>query len=238
MTRVGKVARLPKVVRDELNRRLDNNEQGKRLVKWLNSLPEVQAVTKAEFGGKPIREQNLSEWKQGGYRDWQKHQERHEFVRELTGEAKDLESAAGAVPLSSGLSTLLLVEIAQAVRDALEETADAATRLERLEEVARRFAQLRREESNAGRAQLARERWERELADAEKEKEACGALWPFQALFLHKVFIESFGKSDGMMQELSGELIDALYRGRGSASTGLIKADPAESDQIRPDQTG
>src|SRR5439155_1825164 len=74
-TRDGKIARLPLAVRQELNRRLDEGEQGKKLVAWLNGLPAVQAIAAAEFGGKAIREQNLSEWKQGGYRDWQAQQE-------------------------------------------------------------------------------------------------------------------------------------------------------------------
>ena len=82
MTRNGKIARLPKTVQEELNRRLDNNEPGKRLVAWLNSRPEVQAVITAEFGGQPIREQNLSEWKKGGYPDWQRRQERRDLFRE------------------------------------------------------------------------------------------------------------------------------------------------------------
>jgi hypothetical protein len=47
-----------------------DGEEGKRLVAWLNALPKVQAIVAAEFGGNAIREQNLSEWKQGGYRDW------------------------------------------------------------------------------------------------------------------------------------------------------------------------
>ena len=50
-------------MRQELNRRLDEGEPGKKLVSWLNGLPEVQAIVAAEFGGKSIREQNLSEWK-------------------------------------------------------------------------------------------------------------------------------------------------------------------------------
>ena len=41
-TRNGKIARLPRGVRQELNRRLHEGEQGKRLVAWLNALPEVQ----------------------------------------------------------------------------------------------------------------------------------------------------------------------------------------------------
>ena len=37
----------------------------------------------AEFDGKPIREQNLSEWKQGGYRDWMAQQEALEMAERL-----------------------------------------------------------------------------------------------------------------------------------------------------------
>ena len=35
MTRNGKIARLPREIRDELNRRLDDGGQGKDLVEWL-----------------------------------------------------------------------------------------------------------------------------------------------------------------------------------------------------------
>src|SRR5260370_42103772 len=82
-TRTGKIARLPHAVRLELNRRLQNGEQGKKLAAWLNALPEVQAIVASEFGGKAIREQNLSEWKQGGYRDWQAQQEALEIPGQL-----------------------------------------------------------------------------------------------------------------------------------------------------------
>jgi hypothetical protein len=178
-----------------LNHRLDDGEQGKQLVEWLNSLPEAQAVVKGAFGGRPVSEQDLSEWKQGGYRDWQKQQERRELVRQWTEDAKDLEGVAGGVAFSSGLSMLLLVELAQAVRDVLEQTTDAGTRLERLQEVARRFAQLRREESNAERAQMARERWDQEQAKAEERKRATGALMPLQALLIQQCYLEMFSRA-------------------------------------------
>jgi hypothetical protein len=42
MTRKGKIARLPRHVRDELNHRLDDGESSTHLVIWLNSLEEVQ----------------------------------------------------------------------------------------------------------------------------------------------------------------------------------------------------
>src|SRR5437899_12722340 len=89
LTRNGKIARLPRSVRDELNRRLDEGEQGKKLVAWLNGLPDVQAIVVTEFGGKALREQNRSEWKQGGYRDWLAKQEALEIAERLREDATE-----------------------------------------------------------------------------------------------------------------------------------------------------
>jgi hypothetical protein len=36
VTRNGKIARLPRAMRDGLNRRLRDGEEGKKLVAWLN----------------------------------------------------------------------------------------------------------------------------------------------------------------------------------------------------------
>jgi hypothetical protein len=64
-SRNGKIARLPLAVRQELNKRLQNGEQGKLLVEWLNSQPEVQAILAAQFNGQPIVAPNLSAWRKG-----------------------------------------------------------------------------------------------------------------------------------------------------------------------------
>jgi len=44
MTRNGKIARLPQPIREQINRRLQDGQEGKRIVAWLNTLPEVAAV--------------------------------------------------------------------------------------------------------------------------------------------------------------------------------------------------
>ena len=54
MSRTSKISRLPRPIREQLNQRLDNGEQNKRVVQWLNSLPEVQQVLAAEFDGVPL----------------------------------------------------------------------------------------------------------------------------------------------------------------------------------------
>ena len=68
--RTGKIARLPCPVREELNKRLESAEPGGEVLAWLNGLPEVRAILGTEFGGSPITKQNLSHWRQNGYRDW------------------------------------------------------------------------------------------------------------------------------------------------------------------------
>ena len=93
MTRNGKIARLTRPIRDELNRRLQDGEPGVRLVAWLNGLPETQKILQVDFGGRPISEQNLSEWKAGGYRDWLARQEALSQARELTADARELTEA-------------------------------------------------------------------------------------------------------------------------------------------------
>jgi len=68
--RNGKIACLPETIRIELNHRLHAGERGQTLITWLNNLPLVQQVIKMRFHGKPITAANLSEWRNGGYREW------------------------------------------------------------------------------------------------------------------------------------------------------------------------
>jgi hypothetical protein len=93
MTRTGKIARLPKAVRDQLNKNLEDGVPGVRLVDWLNSLPEVQQVLMDQFDGRGINESNLSEWKTGGFLDWQARRDMLLHAQELAEEAEDLTAA-------------------------------------------------------------------------------------------------------------------------------------------------
>ena len=65
------------------NQRLDDGASATSLVDWLNALPEVQALVQTQFGGHPIREQNLSQWKNGGFLDWVRQQEALELAERL-----------------------------------------------------------------------------------------------------------------------------------------------------------
>jgi hypothetical protein len=116
MTRTGKIARLPREIRDQLNQRLLDGQPGQRLLAWLNSLPEVQRVLAADFDGRPLSEQNLSQWKAGGYEDWLTRRETLDQSRELTADYRELAATTDG-KLTEHLTTVLTARYAAALAE-------------------------------------------------------------------------------------------------------------------------
>jgi hypothetical protein len=164
MTRLGKIARLPRKLREELNVRLQNGEVGTELVEWLNGLEAAQKVLKARFEGRPISEQNLSEWKQGGYEDWGRHQENCAYAAMLMEMSSDLEEEAGEKRLEERLVAPLAMGLARLLREA-EEMPAGPERHKMILEVARQLSQLRRDSLQAERVKMERERWDEKLSE-------------------------------------------------------------------------
>ncbi|HWB03853.1 MAG TPA: hypothetical protein VG796_12575, partial [Verrucomicrobiales bacterium] len=94
MSRLGKIASLPRPLREEINHRMDRNVPARILADWLNSLPEVQQILRDSFDGNPINEQNLCNWRQGGFQEWQTRREFLERLQLFSESAADIESAA------------------------------------------------------------------------------------------------------------------------------------------------
>lgn len=151
MTRTGKIARLPRRLREELNHRLDDGEQGATLVAWLNAHEAVRRVLDRDFGGRPITEQNLSDWRQGGFIEWQKHQDACDWVRTLAGDADHLADESGIMPISDRLSSMVALSLGKLI-PAL--TADALASPDKREDfwhLLRELARLRRDDFEATR---------------------------------------------------------------------------------------
>jgi hypothetical protein len=161
MTHKGKIGKLPKDVREELNRRLDNGGQGRQLLAWLNSLPEVQAVVAAEFGGKPIRKQNLSEWRNGGYKHWLQQQEVLDMARQLSADTGELQRA-GDQSLTEHMSVWLTARYLMAIRKLAEKNPDGEPDMKGLREFCHHLVAVRRGEISAARLKIEQERLERE----------------------------------------------------------------------------
>jgi hypothetical protein len=152
--RQGKVARLPHSIREELNRRIQNGEEGKTLAAWLNSLPETQAILEAHFDGKPVSEMNLSRWRVGGYRDWDKKQEALELAHTFCADGSEL---AAAPSLTENLAFRAAAQIAMILRD-FNPSGDQDRQLESLALLCREIYRLRRGDQDAKRLQIECER--------------------------------------------------------------------------------
>jgi hypothetical protein len=161
-TRNGKIARLPKEVREQLNHRLENGWRGVRLVKWLNELPAVKEVIREEFHGRPIRAQNLSDWRQGGYADWLKHQDSREGMRWAIERAEQLEEGSGDEDFCEHLARIVTVEVA-AQMQRLDQIEDPKERWRQLREVCAELWKLRNSTNYSQGVALCRERWQREV---------------------------------------------------------------------------
>ena len=169
MTRVGKIARLPREIRGQLNRRLRDGETGRKLVDWLNSLTEVQSILAAEFDGRAVSEQNLSEWKQGGYAEWLVQQEALAQVREMAADADELTEAADGI-LADHLATVLTARYAAALAGWNgEPTDETRRRLRWLRSLCQDIVELRRGDHSAARLKIEQERLERDRAKTEEE---------------------------------------------------------------------
>lgn len=170
MSRIGKIARLPHELRDQLNRRLQDGENGGALVEWLNAKPAVRKVLKADFGGRPINEQNLSDWRQGGFREWERHQESFALVRTLAEESDDLGDATDEIEISDRLSAVLAAELASMAKTLLEQAKDPRERWHCLREILQELVCLRKGDHKTARLVMDRERWDLEHARLQKEK--------------------------------------------------------------------
>jgi hypothetical protein len=157
MTRNGKIARLPHSIRDKLNRRLQDGEQGKKLVQWLNSLPEVQAIVRTEFHGRPIRAQNISEWRKRGFREWQLQQDALEQVPFVVTEAAELNGKANG-QLTDHLAIWLTAHLMAVVRRLAAADLTDTARWKLLHETCADLVALRRGDQNAELMSIERER--------------------------------------------------------------------------------
>ena len=141
-TRTGKIARLPHSIREQLNLRLQDNERGKSLLKWLNDLPEVQAILNQHFAGKAISPQNLTEWKQGGFNDWQMRQDALQLANNLNDENSLGDKAFAG--FSEKLARWLILRFAAAAQNLTASEPDPKAQWARLRELSADVARLRR----------------------------------------------------------------------------------------------
>jgi hypothetical protein len=180
-TRTGKIARLPDAIRQEINQRLRDGATANSILEWLNPLPEVKAILDAEFKGELISDQNLTNWRSGGYHDWQRHQENIELFASLQGQDYSSlntpsQGPSPATLLGNKLVLWTLTQLSSCAR--LISTLEPEERWDRLRELSADLARLRRTEAYSEFIRLQAE-WlalDQANSTAAKEKELAARL--------------------------------------------------------------
>lgn len=182
-TRKGKIARLPAGIRKLINEKLDEGFSAKKILPWLNELPEVKEILEREFAGEPVSEQNLSTWRHSGYAEHQAKRDRINRTKELAAYAAEQARANGA-SIAEGAQAIAsgkLLELLETLDDAIEVTAPGAPQVEpaSLVEIAKALTALRGSEQadvklalekkkisqKAEEISLAREKYQRETCE-------------------------------------------------------------------------
>ncbi|HTB83615.1 MAG TPA: hypothetical protein VK742_08175 [Candidatus Sulfotelmatobacter sp.] len=165
----GKIARLAREIREELNRRLDDNVPAKPLLAWLNRLPAVRSVLKEQFGGVPISKQNLSEWRLGGFVRWQSQRELLTQARDMGENAEELSSVSNG-RLTDHLATVLAARYAGVLSDWSGEVSEGMQQqLKSLHGLCRNIVALRRGDYHCTRLRLEEVRTEMEREKTKEE---------------------------------------------------------------------
>jgi protein-tyrosine-phosphatase len=163
MTRVGKIARLPKEVRDEVNRRIEEGHEAKQIILWLNSLEDVKRIMAKMFGGEEVTDSNLSNWKSGGYKDWVNHKTTLEAILVMRNHAAELAEET-ADNLTDILAAQAAADTLLAMRALQQETATPQEKAKTLDRLYRRLLEIRRGDHHARRIKIeaARQKTERD----------------------------------------------------------------------------
>jgi len=151
-TRNGKIAQLPNSIRHELNHRLENGQQGPDLLQWLNSLPETQKLIAEKFDNQPITRSNLSDWRQGGFKEWQVDQLREARIKRVCETGGSLKKAETG-DLFENFARMAIAEMVTDL-DALQKL-HGEKRLEQMRNLVRDLARLQNAYNRSRWADLA-----------------------------------------------------------------------------------
>lgn len=167
MARVGKIARLPNALREEVNRRLLDGAPGPEILAWLNSHPEAAVILREHFAGEPFNPENLSAWRLGGYRDWLGRREKAENLKTLSSFARDLAGSGGHI--ADGAAAIIAGQILEALEHAAEAPAsDSAEPVD----PAKRMAAMAAAIASLQSAGIARQRLDLDKRKARQKDEA------------------------------------------------------------------
>jgi hypothetical protein len=240
---IGKIARLPRKIRDDLNQRLDDGQPDGPLLDWLNALPEVHALLASDFDGIPISKQNLSNWRQGGHQQWLLQQEGRQMVRDLVENGKELADDAGGAELAGQLTLVMVAQLAASAQAELAKLEDPGKRCARLQEILGTLARVRRQDHSAARVAIEQERRARERKEENREdqlrEESAREFESIRPYFQRVYMTNSYARPDLAAQGMANLEAESLLRGvTKSADTPTTSSQSSSNpliQQSRPD---
>jgi hypothetical protein len=130
----GKVGSFPPEIREEINRRLHDGQSASKILPWLNAEPAVIERLRDRWEGNPVTAQNLSEWRRGGYRIWQRRREKSQHLQSLTSWAASMADQISAKKLSDAGRVILagnILEVMEGMeaQESVEAMADAFAKI-------------------------------------------------------------------------------------------------------------
>ncbi|MGB8353211.1 MAG: hypothetical protein WCD79_04935 [Chthoniobacteraceae bacterium] len=154
--RKGKIGRLPRKIREQINTRLADGMETEPLLAWLNAEKEVQDILRDQFDSRPISKQNLSAWRNGGFLDWLNRQQTVEMLRrDLVEQADSIEKLTDGGRFSDRLGTVLAVKLAEISMPLMDERGgDFDRRWRNTRQVVAELCRLRRADYLVARAKL------------------------------------------------------------------------------------
>jgi hypothetical protein len=241
--RNGKIARLPRSVRHQLNERLERSEPGPRLLAWLNALKEVKKVVQNDFAGVPISKQNLSEWRQGGFEEWLARRDLREDARDLTELAEEMDDEDSQMVLADDVAQVLAARFGSLIANwngEVDAKFEAKSRV--LNRLCRSVVQLQRgmHRSRQEAFEMTRKLEEKEKADEEELKKSM--VKPCYDMLKLPLMAKMFG--GGTAGRKIAQYIQAVRRGNLDADLDLLPTDnygieeaaEKEAEPVKPAQ--
>jgi len=190
------------------------------------------------FNGIPISKQNLSEWRQGGYREWVIRNDLCRNVHELSAGAQEIEAEVDAPLIAGNLATVLAAQYAKVLTDwDGEPDAQIEAKLHILRIFCRDIALLQR---TMHRATAQKNEFYQKIEDDEKKEfkqMKDQALAPLMALLQEKMYAGMAGKSEGLRR--IGAVIAAIDNDQPLPKfDDMSPQSQTKSHPVKPSQTG
>jgi hypothetical protein len=111
----GKIGRCPPHIREEVCRRLHEGQTARKICTWLNAHPDVLRVLDEHFAEQPVTDQNISEWRKGGYQKWLDRRAQLETTRQLADYslklAEGMSPSEGAARIAGGQLLMIFEDL-------------------------------------------------------------------------------------------------------------------------------